>query len=178
MNTHTEQQHEFMLLLKPIQRSLEAYCLRLTQDRDEARDLMQDTIVLVWQNFSSIRDHAAFRSFCFTVATNAFRRRFSRRRLFGLMPEDHDEESSDPTPEQRADHMLLHDALQKLPERSREAILLFEIADMSVADIQRIQGGTTSGVKVRLMRARRRLQELLGVSPSNTTSLEHSYETN
>jgi RNA polymerase sigma-70 factor (ECF subfamily) len=178
MNNHAEQQHAFMQLLKPIQRNLEAYCLRLTHDRDEARDLMQDTIVLVWQNFDSLRDHTAFKSFCFTVATNAFRRRHSRRRLFGLLPDDHDEESNDPTPEQRTDHMLLHEALQKLPERSREAILLFELADMSVADIQRIQGGTASGVKVRLMRARRRLQELLGVTPSNTASLEHSYEAN
>jgi len=41
--------------------------------------------------------------------------------------------------------------------------VLFEINGLSVTEIQRVQGGTVSGVKVRLMRARRMLADRLGI---------------
>lgn len=167
MDDLQRRQQEFLELLKPIQRKLESYCMNMTRDREEARDLMQDTIVVLWQHLDSIRDRSAFRSYAYTVATNAFKRKFTRARFFGLITEEHHEilASTDHSPEQITDHAILHDALRELPHRSREALVLFEIADMSIAEIQKIQGGTVSSIKVRLMRARRMLQHRLGVQP-------------
>lgn len=138
----------------------------MTRDRDAARDLMQDTIVVLWQRFESIRDHSAFKSYAYTVAVNSYKRKYTRSKFFGLLTEEHQDSlvSSDSSPEQRTDHAILHDALGKLPHRSREALMLFEVADMPIAEIQKIQGGTLSSIKIRLMRARRTLQQHLGAS--------------
>jgi len=167
MDDLVRRQSEFLELLKPFQQKLESFCLNITRDRDAARDLMQDTIVVLWQRFESIRDYSAFKSYAYTVAVNSYKRKYTRQRFFGLLTEEHQESlaASGSSPEQLTDNAILHDALGKLPHRSREALMLYEIADMPIAEIQKIQGGTISSIKIRLMRARRTLQHHLGVSP-------------
>lgn len=167
MDDLVRRQGEFLELLKPFQQKLESFCLNMTRDRDAARDLMQDTIVVLWQHLDTIRDRSAFKSYAYTVATNTFKRKYTRSRYFGLLTEEHHEAlaSTDHSPEQITDHSILHDALRELPHRSREALVLFKMSDMSIAEIQKIQGGTISSIKIRLMRARRLLQHRLGSSP-------------
>jgi len=48
-----------------------------------------------------------------------------------------------------------------LPERQKEALSLFELADFPIEEIRKIQGGTASGVKMRLVRARAKLAILM-----------------
>jgi len=137
----------------------------MTSDRDEALDLMQDAIVLAWNHFDSIRDRGAFKSYVYTIVTNTYRRKFVRTKFFGLYSEDLVDTlaSSAPSPESQTDLEIVRRALLKLSPASREALIHYEVNDLSVAEIQKIQGGTISGVKVRLMRARRQLAALVGV---------------
>ena len=160
-----QRQQAFMALLEPIQQMLERYCIHMTSDRDEALDLMQDAIVLAWNHFDTIRDRGAFKSYIFTITTNTYRRKFVRTKFFGLYNDDLVETlaSSTPSPDVLTDHEILRKALLSLPPAYREALIHYEVNDMSVAEIQKIQGGTISGVKVRLMRARRKLAALVGV---------------
>ncbi len=50
-------------------------------------------------------------------------------------------------------------ALRRVPRPQREALVLFEVVGMSVDEIARLQGVTTSGVQSRLARGRVRLRE-------------------
>lgn len=165
MTDDRERQQAFMALLEPIQRMLERFCINMTGNRDEALDLMQDSIILAWNHFETIRDRGAFKSYIFTIATNTYRRKFVRAKFFGLYNDDLVETlaSSTPSPEVQTDHEIVRKALLSLPAAYREALIHYEVNDMSVAEIQKIQGGTISGVKVRLMRARRKLAALVGV---------------
>jgi len=58
--------------------------------------------------------------------------------------------------------MELLDALAKLPEKQRAAIVLFYYADASVRDIARRIGTSQLSVRVHLSRGRSRLKGLLG----------------
>ena len=53
------------------------------------------------------------------------------------------------------------EALGKLPERQRAAVVLHYYADLRVRDVANVLGTTTPAVKVALTRARRRLRTLL-----------------
>jgi RNA polymerase sigma-70 factor (ECF subfamily) len=53
------------------------------------------------------------------------------------------------------------EALAKLPEQQRAAVVLHYYADLRVRDVANVLGTTTPAVKVALMRARRRLRTLL-----------------
>ncbi|HEX5317267.1 MAG TPA: sigma factor-like helix-turn-helix DNA-binding protein, partial [Candidatus Kapabacteria bacterium] len=59
-----------------------------------------------------------------------------------------------------------------LPRRGREALVLFAISDLSIKEIQEIQGGTASGVKSRMSRARVKLKELL-LDADSVAEFEH-----
>ena len=61
-------------------------------------------------------------------------------------------------PDLSPDVDLLYDYLDRLPHKYREAFLLFEFSGFSLKEIQKLQGGSLSGVKSRLTRAREQLR--------------------
>lgn len=161
--------------LRPIHRQLEKFILSMTRDRDDAHDLMQDTILIAWQHMDTLRDPAAFKTYLYTIASNRFKRRFVREKYFGAFSEELQDHlsSSDPSPERSTDASLVRDALQRLPWKYREALILFEINDLSIEEVRQIQGGSTSAVKVRLLRARRLLAKHLGVGSERSSQFSY-----
>jgi len=55
----------------------------------------------------------------------------------------------------------LHQALSKLPEVQKEAIILYEISGFSIKEIATIQDASEPAVKQRLKRGREKLVEIL-----------------
>jgi RNA polymerase sigma-70 factor, ECF subfamily len=88
------------------------------------------------------------------------RRKRWRTRLFVPL-EEANEAMYEMTSESSHDLDVLLASLDRLPLREREAIVLFEISGLSIKEIQAIQGGTISGVKSRMGRARRKLRRLV-----------------
>ena len=88
-----------------------------------------------------------------------------RGRLFGSYDSDSAEAMpyGGTAPDVSVDVEKLYDALAQLPDQQREAVVLYEISGLSVAEIQEIQGGSLSSVKMRLSRARKALATILGV---------------
>jgi len=135
-------------------------CRALTRSYEDAQDLMSDTILAAYQSFPKLRDTNAFRKFLSTIAVRLQRRKQWRGRLFAPLAEAADS-VYETTAESSHDLKLLMTALERLPHREREALVLFELSDFSIMEIQQIQGGTASGVKSRLGRARMKLKEFL-----------------
>lgn len=52
---------------------LYGYCVRLTNNRTDAEDLVQDTLLRAMRAFPGLRDQKKVKSWLFTVATNAWR---------------------------------------------------------------------------------------------------------
>jgi len=70
---------------------------------------------------------------------------------------------------------------RKLPDKQREAIVLFELSGFSIEEIRELQGGTISGVKMRLKRGRNQLRLWLEDPSENTVGTHncvHSEESN
>lgn len=99
-----------------------------------------------------------------------------RRRWFlPLQPELSESIAGNETPpDVAADVSALRTALGQLPARQREAITLFELAGLSLQEVQQVQGGSLSGVKSRIVRGRRRLAELLGATTQELTNNQQS----
>jgi len=73
--------------------------------------------------------------------------------------------------EVRADIDILRKAIDSLPEREREELILFEIVGMSLKEIAALHGGTVIALKVRLTRARKKLRTKLEDDPKKATAL-------
>jgi RNA polymerase sigma-70 factor (ECF subfamily) len=152
-----------MELLRPVHGKLEAFALAMTRNRDEARDLVSETLLRSYEHFNEIRTPAAFAAYLLTTASRACKRQRWRRRIFGAYDQDYAESIGDgrSAPDERADVDALYRALSQLPDAQREAIVLFEISGLTLEEIQRVQGGSLSGVKSRIVRGRQRLVRML-----------------
>lgn len=159
----TEKQQQFMELLQPVYDGLYRFIYAMTRQRDKADDLMSETILKAYEGFDSLKEKRAFFSFVLTIAKRLHKRREWRARLFSFDNEVLDENYSYGTsPETAVDAQILLEALNDLPEKQREALVLFEISGFSLEEICTIQESSLSAVKSRLARGRQKLAAQLG----------------
>ncbi len=161
----------FLAALEPVHGRLEAYAFAITDSDEDARDLVSETVLKALEGFERVRHDVAFLSYLFTIAGRLARRSRWRRRIFAILPEPEREtlRAQTTSPEVAADIALLREALERLPARQREAVMLHELVGLPMAEIAAIQGGSLSAAKVRVHRGRLRLAELLGVAPEEPT---------
>ncbi|MDP4200126.1 MAG: RNA polymerase sigma factor [Bacteroidota bacterium] len=164
--TTVETTHEdFWELVDRERHSLWQLARGLARSYDEACDLMSDTWVAAYRSFPNLRDPSAFHAFVSTIAVRLHRRRRWRGRLFVPLSEA-GEAPYELTSESAYDLAVLIAALNRLPLREREALVLFELSGLSLKEIQTIQGISLSGVKSRLARARRSIKTMLSDTPT------------
>ncbi len=165
MNASHEKQQRFLALFEPVQPSLERFALAVTGEREKGRDVVAETVLIAYERFDSLRSPEAFLSFLFTIATRVHRREVKMERRMERVDDERLKSLLDPglPPDAAADITAVHAALARLPEKQREAVVLFEIMGVPMKEIREIQGGTLTSVKVRIFRGRKRLAELLGV---------------
>jgi RNA polymerase sigma-70 factor (ECF subfamily) len=159
-----QRQKRFVELLTPYHAQLSRFVHALMQDDESARDLLAETILRAYENFDSLRSEDAFASFIFTIARRQYYRTLRRAKWRGVFDRAVAEQIPDHSlnaPDASADHSLLDEALNKLPHKQREAVILFEISGLSLEEIREIQGGSLSGVKSRVVRGREHLSRLL-----------------
>lgn len=142
---------------------LSKFARALVRNTDMAKDLVQETTLAVLSAFGTIRDKSAIKSFIFTSAYRIHKRNQLKRKLLFFMPDDQMPEIRDysKSTDKNLELEYLYSLLDKLGEKQKEAIILFEISGFSISEIAKIQGGTESGVKSRLKRAREELQNMV-----------------
>jgi RNA polymerase sigma-70 factor (ECF subfamily) len=149
---------------------------RFINDRDRAEEISQEVFLRVYRNRERYRKSGKFSTWIFTIAVNLTKNEIrSRVRHRGTFSIDAiDEESggqgisfpdTKPLPDEDLNSAEIRsrvaDALDKIPARYREAVILRDVEGLSyeeVGEILRIPGGT---VRSRINRARLMLKERL-----------------
>jgi RNA polymerase sigma-70 factor (ECF subfamily) len=139
----------------------------LTQDGDEAEDLVQETYAKALKGFSSFEPGTNFKAWIFRILRNTFLT--SRTGLkAATVPLDPEEDAAQlptetETPETillgRDNRELLQSAIEELPVAYREVLLLCEVEEMSYQEIATAVSIPLGTVMSRLSRARRRLRQ-------------------
>jgi RNA polymerase sigma-70 factor (ECF subfamily) len=139
------QQEEFMKLYEPIHEQLARYCRAISKIKEDAEDLMNETIMIAFQNFEKLKDSSAFKYYCFKIASN-LAKHSARRNKVQYQPEELWPEvaGSFTSPEMLIDYAIVYREIMRMPEKVREAIILYYISDQTYEDIQKIQGGSLS----------------------------------
>lgn len=141
------------LSLEPFMRLATAIVI----DRDLAKDVVQDSLVLVWRHLPELRDNGAFDAWAKRIVINTARnalRRASRVRVIAIQP------PSDPA-EGTADRVALAEALRGLDLEHRAVVALHYLEDQSVDAIARLLGIPEGTVKSRLYAGRAKLRAAL-----------------
>jgi RNA polymerase sigma-70 factor (ECF subfamily) len=145
-------------------------------NEDDANDLAQETFVRVFRARASFRPGEKFSAWLFTIAANLARNHFrwrsrhpnvsleaetgkTEQTLGGTLP------ANDPAPNEQAlateRAAAVRAAVEKLPEDLREAVVLCEWEELSLAKAAAILETTPKAVESRLYRARQILRERL-----------------
>jgi RNA polymerase sigma-70 factor (ECF subfamily) len=162
--------HAQMLSLIP---KLRAFAVSLSYDRDQAEDLIQETLLSACRNLDRFEPGSNMAAWLFTILRNSF---YSERRKERRYVQDVDGAYSSSLvarPEQLVciEYEELQTALGKLPKGMRDILLLVTVGGVSYEEAAQICGCATGTVKSRLHRARVRLAELLSIeSPADFAS--------
>jgi RNA polymerase sigma-70 factor (ECF subfamily) len=142
----------------------------LTQNREEAEDLVQETYLKALKGFASFQQGTNLRAWMYRILRNTFLTSRTGLRAKMTEPLDLDDDpaalpvTSD-TPESvlltRADQQAVQDALERLPVRFREVILLCDMEEMSYQEIAEALAVPIGTVMSRLSRARKSMRDLL-----------------
>lgn len=181
----------FEELVKRHQRTVYALLYQLAPDWTDTSDLAQEVFIRIWRSINNLRNPGSFRSWLTQIVTNLFYdelRRRPRRLPTVSMDDSEDGENGDSStrdiPDSTAapDEIILsnelseiiREAMSKLPEQFRTAIVLRELEGLSYEEIAILTKTEMGTVKSRIARARTKLQELLQPYVERTKSSEVS----
>jgi RNA polymerase sigma-70 factor (ECF subfamily) len=162
----------FEELAMPLLDRLYNFAHWLTQDREEAEELVQETFAKALKGFRSFQPGTNFRAWIYQILRNTFLTSRTGLRATATVPLETDggEEilpadilAAADTPEsillQRSDRQLVQKALERLPVAYREVLLLCEFEEMSYQEISATLAIPMGTVMSRLSRARRALRD-------------------
>lgn len=136
--------------------------LRITKDNEEAKDITQQSFLIVLESINKFRDQAKFSTWLYKIVYHEAIRSVKRKHL------PIEEELVNSLANESADHLeqkeikyQLNAAIERLSENERVVILLFYMAEKPIKEINLITGFTKSNIKVLLHRGRKQLKALL-----------------
>ncbi len=143
--------------------------MRVLRNREEAEEVSQDTFVKAYQQLHTFKGNAKFSTWLYTIAyrmaiARTRKKKYETVDMDEYVHEEYSNESMAPqlksiqTKEQKE---AVKEALNRLPEIDSLIITLFYLEENSIQQVAEITGLSEANVKVRLHRARKKLQEEL-----------------
>jgi RNA polymerase sigma-70 factor (ECF subfamily) len=154
----------FWTLLEPEHPRAEAFCRKLTQDRDVGDDLYQDALLTAMKKLGSLRDREAFRPWLYRIIVNAFKNRHRRswwRRHASLNPDVPSASIIDDPRDRLTARRWLERAFRALNADERSLVVLFELEQWSLDELAGLYRSSKGAIKARLFRCRRKMRKEL-----------------
>ena len=138
------QSDSFEELAMPLFDQLYNFAHWLTQNREEAEDLVQETYVKALKGFSSFQPGTNFRAWMYRILRNTFLTSRTGLRATSTVPLDAEADGPELAVEQETpetilmrltDSKALQSALDDLPVHYREILLLCKVEEMSYQEI-------------------------------------------
>ena len=153
----------FEQLFRWFERPVFTLAMRLCGDREDAADVLQDTMLKVFGGLGGFRGGSPFWGWLRQIAINEALQKLRRRRLLDdeLPMGEHEFEDLAPPPAAAADAALLSRALLRLPPATRSVLWLYHAEGHTHEEIADLMARTPSFSKSQLARGSRRLRALL-----------------
>ncbi len=166
--------YAYDLIVRRYKDQLLNFAYRFLGNLEESEDVVQETFLRLYRNRHAYKQIAKFSTWIYTIAGNLAKtelRKRKRRKLvsisdMGFEEKEFEIEDEGANTERLTDSVLkekiIQDAIEKLPFRFKQVIILRDIQELSYEDISSILRIPLGTVKSRVNRARLKLQSLLG----------------
>jgi len=161
--------HAFTEIVHAYHRQVYAIAWRFTRNHEEADDLAQETFVKAYEHLKTFRGEAGLRTWLLRIATNLSINAKNSGRLSkdsGETPDQVNRTGADnPDPVDnliRQDHHRdLYAAIEKLPPKQKQTLLLKTFRHMSCQEVAEVMGCSVGTVKANAFNALKRLKLIL-----------------
>ena len=148
----------------PLKDKLFRLALRITLDRAEAEDVVQDTMIRVWNKRDEWQQFESVEAYCLIVAKNLAIDRSQKKdaQNVELTPEMAKEADTSGPYDRLVNNermKIIHRLIDELPEKQRLIMQLRDIEGESYKDIAKVLQLTEEQVKVNLFRARQKVKQ-------------------
>ena len=146
-----------------------SYLRRYCGDDQLAQDLAQETLIRVAWSLPEFNGRSSLKTWAFSIANRVASDHYRRStRSLSEVSFDDDMEFVDDAPEMEQriiiDEMnaCVREVIDTLPEAYRVALILRDLEGLSVAEVAEVSDCSLATAKIRIYRARKRLEEALG----------------
>src|SRR6266446_2932856 len=136
----------FEMIIRTHSRTLFAIAYGVLQSREEAEDVVQDSLVKAWKTRWRVRDPEKFPAWLATIARHRAHDVFRKRRTVPLSEEGIETVEPEPTDTITLDRQL-NSALATLPELHRAALTLRYFEEMDYRTIENTLGLTNGALR-------------------------------
>ena len=148
----------------PLKDKLFRLALRITLDRAETEDVVQDTMIRVWNKRDEWQQFESVEAYCLIVAKNLAIDRSQKKdaQNVELSPEMAEEADTSGPYDRLVNNermKIIHRLIDELPEKQRLIMQLRDIEGESYKDIAKVLQLTEEQVKVNLFRARQKVKQ-------------------
>lgn len=156
---------------------------RLTRDSDRARDLTQDAMLRAYRAFDTFTAGTNARAWLLKITYSVFVNQYHHDRRGpvtqsiealeqerGFEPSAPADTRSDPWQPDGFTEPVVREALDRLPDDFRTAVLLVDVEELSYEEAAQVMGCAVGTVRSRLFRARRILAAALTTLAPRTTA--------
>ncbi len=167
----------FQILVETYQRMVVNTCLAIVHNKADAEDLAQDVFLEIFRTAQNFRGESKISTWLYRIATNRslnFVRNKKRKGFFQSLEDTFlggknrnseisesrgDQPDQNITDQQRSD--VLHQAIDKLPEKQRIAFTLNKYEELPYQQIAEVMEISLASVESLIHRAKKNLQEQL-----------------
>jgi RNA polymerase sigma-70 factor, ECF subfamily len=156
----------FRILAEEYESKLFGIAYLMTHDRELAADMVQETLLKMWQHLPSLHNHNGLKPWLIRILINEIKQQSRRKRVPEISIDEVVESSGNQdettTPlEQNDIRDSIRRAVRMLPAYQRDTIVLRYFSDLSVAEIAVALNCRQGTVKSRLSRALDQLEKIL-----------------
>ncbi|MDR6369628.1 RNA polymerase sigma-70 factor (ECF subfamily) [Chryseobacterium bernardetii] len=132
-------------------------CMGYVNDSELARDLAQETFIIVWQQLPKFRNESSVGTWIFRIASNNCLRQIEKEKKFAktdlpINLEEKKQESMEPQIQ------MLYQFISELAETDR-IIISLELEEIKQAEIAHIVGLSESNIRVKIHRIKEKLTQ-------------------
>jgi RNA polymerase sigma-70 factor (ECF subfamily) len=163
-------------LIRPYERSVYVMALSYMKNEADAEDVSQEAFIRAFRKLESFRAESKFSTWLISITINEARTRLRRQALVRMEPLDqHPDEDKSISPallrdwreipsetvEREEVRNLIRLAVEQLPDIYRQVFLMRDVEELTINETAEALNISIPSVKVRLHRARMRLQKQL-----------------
>lgn len=143
--------------------------IKIVKSHEDAEEVAQDSFLKAFEKLNTFKGNAKFSTWLYTIVyrnsiTKIRKKKVDTSGIDDYVIDNHSEGDDFPQIEamkNEEQQKYVKEAVNKLPEKDALLITLFYMNDNSIEEIEEITGLSQSNVKVKLFRARKKLNQTL-----------------